>query len=97
MKFIVYGIARSAKIPLFRQGLVLGLLLYPIALKYILEIWEWSMNTASSEQRGYNEIGRSLMFIASLGFVLILIVPSWMQFVQDFHTHPFFWYHINIS
>ncbi|KAG4914917.1 hypothetical protein JHK87_052474 [Glycine soja] len=31
-----------------------------------------------------NKIGRSLMFVASLGIVLILIVPSWMQFVHEF-------------
>jgi len=71
---------------------VLGLLLYPIALKYTLQIWECFINTTYSEQRKYYEIGRSLIFIASLGFVLIVVVPSWMQFVQKFDMHPFFWY-----
>lgn len=82
---------RRSEISIIIQGLVLGLLLYPIALKYILQIWEWSINTASTEARRYCEIGRTLMFIASLGFVLIVIVPSWMQFVQEFHMHPFLW------
>ncbi|KAK7402108.1 hypothetical protein VNO78_14115 [Psophocarpus tetragonolobus] len=85
-----YEISRS-EISIIIQGLVLGLLLYPTALKYILQIWEGSVNTASSEARIYSEIGRSLMFIISLGFVLIVVVPSWMQFVQEFQMHPFFW------
>jgi dolichol kinase len=75
---------------------VLGLLLYPIALKYILQIWEWFINTTYSKQRRYYEIGRSLIFIASLGFALIVIVPLWMQFVQEFDMHPFFWYDFRI-
>ncbi|KAH1209701.1 Dolichol kinase EVAN [Glycine max] len=74
-----------------KKGLVLGLLLYPIALKYILQICEWFINTASTEAKRYCEIGRSLMFVASLGIVLILIVPSWMKFVHEFRMHPFFW------
>ncbi|KAL2985704.1 hypothetical protein AAZX31_12G166500 [Glycine max] len=85
-----YEISRS-EISIIIQGLVLGLLLYPIALKYILQIWEWFISTASAEARRYCEIGRSLMFVASLGIVLILIVPSWMQFVHEFRMHPFFW------
>lgn len=85
-----YKISRS-EISIIIQGLVLGLLLYPIVLKYIFQIWEWSINTASAESRRYYEFGRSLIFIASLGFVLIVIVPSWMQLVKQFHTHPFFW------
>ncbi|CAJ1955897.1 unnamed protein product [Sphenostylis stenocarpa] len=85
-----YETSRS-EISIIIQGLVLGLLLYPIALKYILQVWEWSINTSSAEARRYYEIGRTLIFVASLGFVLIMIVPSWMQFVQEFHEHPFFW------
>ncbi|KAL2981703.1 hypothetical protein AAZX31_13G305000 [Glycine max] len=85
-----YEISRS-EISIIIQGLVLGLLLYPIALKYILQIWEWSINTTSAEARRYYEIGKSLMFVASLGIVLIMIVPSWMQFVHEFQMHPFFW------
>ncbi|KAG5060697.1 hypothetical protein JHK87_001726 [Glycine soja] len=79
-----------------KKGLVLGLLLYPIALKYILQICEWSINTTSAEARRYYEIGRSLIFVASLGIVLIVIVPSWMQFVHKFQMHPFLWHLINI-
>ncbi|KAH1233110.1 Dolichol kinase EVAN [Glycine max] len=74
---IEYEISRS-EISIIIQGFVLGLLLYPIALKYILQIWEWFTNTASAEAKRYCEIGRSLMFVASLRIVLILIVPSWM-------------------
>ncbi|XP_058748486.1 dolichol kinase EVAN-like [Vicia villosa] len=82
---------KRSEINIIIQGLVLGLLLYPIALKYILQIWEWLINTIYSEQKRYYEIGRSLIFIASLGLALIVFVPLWMQFVQEFDMHPFFW------
>ncbi|KAK7272175.1 hypothetical protein RJT34_28612 [Clitoria ternatea] len=85
-----FELSRS-EISIIIQGLVLGLLLYPIALKLILQIWEWSLSTASAEARRYRKIGRSVLFTASLGFVLIVIVPSWMQFVQEFQGHPFLW------
>ncbi|KAH1147848.1 hypothetical protein GYH30_042809 [Glycine max] len=87
---VEYEISKS-EISIIIQGLVLGLLLYPIALKYILQICEWFINTASTEAKRYCEIGRSLMFVVSLGIVLILIVPSWMKFVHEFRMHPFFW------
>ncbi|CAL0304062.1 unnamed protein product [Lupinus luteus] len=85
-----YEIGRS-EIGIIIQGLLLGLLLYPIAFKYVLQIWEWCTNTESSESRRYNEIGRSLLFIASFLLVMTVIIPSWMQFVHEFHMHPFFW------
>ncbi|KAF7823354.1 dolichol kinase EVAN [Senna tora] len=85
-----YGISRS-EISIVIQGLVLGLLLFPISFKYILQIWEWYTNTASAEARRNNDIERSLIFFASLGLVMIVIVPSWMQFVHEFHMHPFYW------
>ncbi|KAF7805627.1 dolichol kinase EVAN [Senna tora] len=90
-----YGISRS-EISTFTEGLLLGLLLYPLAFRYIIQIWEWSINTASSEARKYSEIGRSLIFFATLGLVMIVIAPSWMQFVQEFHMHPILWYKINM-
>ncbi|KEH39386.1 putative dolichol kinase [Medicago truncatula] len=82
---------KRSEINIIIQGIVLGLLLYPITLKYTLQIWECFINTTYSEQRRYYEIWRSLIFIASLGFVLIVVVPLWMQFVQKFDMHPFFW------
>ncbi|KAK4255140.1 hypothetical protein QN277_008174 [Acacia crassicarpa] len=84
-----YGINRS-EISTFIQGLLVGLLLYSLAFKYIIQIWEWSIKAASAEAR-HKEIGKSLVFFTSLGFVMIVIVPSWMQFVQEFHMHPIFW------
>ncbi|KAI4334352.1 hypothetical protein L6164_019054 [Bauhinia variegata] len=82
-----YRISRN-EISIIIQGLLLGLLLFPIAFRYIIQIWEW---TASSEMRRFNEIGRSLIFFALLGLVMIVIAPIWMQFVQKFNVHPFFW------
>ncbi|KAE9445858.1 hypothetical protein C3L33_22221, partial [Rhododendron williamsianum] len=46
---------------------------------------------AYSNGRAYHEIGKSVMFYASLASVLIVIVPLWMQIVQTFHVHPLLW------
>ncbi|XP_057752859.1 dolichol kinase EVAN isoform X2 [Arachis stenosperma] len=77
-----------SEIGIIIQGLLLGLLLYPIPFKYILRVWEWSTNTASAESRRYSEIRRSVIFISLFVLVMVGIVPLWMQFVHEFHLHP---------
>ncbi|XP_030958909.1 dolichol kinase EVAN isoform X1 [Quercus lobata] len=86
---VQYGVKRS-EIGIIIQGVLLGLLLFPMVFKFVLRIWECSSSSAHSESRTY-EIGKSLIFFASLGFILIVIIPSWMQFAQDFSVHPFLW------
>lgn len=83
-----YGIKRS-EISTIIQGLLLGLLLFPVIFKYILRFLEHFTSLSYSEAS--MEIRRSLIFYASLGIVLIVIIPSWMQFVQDFRMHPLLW------
>ncbi|BBH05012.1 phosphatidate cytidylyltransferase family protein [Prunus dulcis] len=84
---VQYGSKRS-EISIIIQGLLLGLLLFPMVFKFVLRIWESTFSTARSEVRTNNEILRSLIFFSSLGFIMIVIIPSWMQLVQDFHMHP---------
>lgn len=76
----------------FMQGVVLGLLLFPMLFKYALHLCECYLNRGYSEARRSNEIWTSLLFFSSLGFILVVIIPSWMQIVQDFHMHPLLWY-----
>nr|XP_025641714.1 dolichol kinase EVAN isoform X2 [Arachis hypogaea] len=85
-----YETSRS-EIGIIIQGLLLGLLLYPIPFKYILRVWEWSTNTASAESKRYCEIRRSIIFISLFVLVMVGIVPLWMQFVHEFHLHPILW------
>ncbi|KDO60216.1 hypothetical protein CISIN_1g0083642mg, partial [Citrus sinensis] len=85
--YIKYGIRRS-EISIIIQGVVLGLLLFPLLLKYALHLSEGYFNKRYSEARRSNEIRTSLLFFSSLGFILVVIIPSWMQIVQDFHVHP---------
>ncbi|KAH7542681.1 dolichol kinase EVAN [Ziziphus jujuba] len=85
-----YGSKRS-EIGIIIQGMLLGLLLFTVVFKFFLQVLEWSLKTASSESRKYDEIWRSLIFFASLGFIMIVVIPSWMQFVLDFHMHPLLW------
>ncbi|KAA8544113.1 hypothetical protein F0562_022125 [Nyssa sinensis] len=84
------GIKRN-EISIIIQGMLLGLLLFPIFFKFIIHIWERFASSTNSEDRTDHEIGRSAVFYASLAFNLIVIVPSWMQFIQDFHMHPLLW------
>ncbi|KAF5937691.1 hypothetical protein HYC85_025197, partial [Camellia sinensis] len=85
--YVQYGIKRS-EISIIIQGMVVGLLLFPMSFKFVLHIWEWFTTSAYSKARAYHEIGKSVIFYASLAFILFGIGPIWMQLVQDFHVHP---------
>lgn len=87
---VQYGIKRSETHTVI-QGLLLGLLLFPMIFKFEFQISKRLRISACPEERISTEIGKSLIFFISLGFILIAIVPLWMQFVQDFDGHPFFW------
>ncbi|XP_052627303.1 dolichol kinase EVAN [Lactuca sativa] len=83
---IAYGVERS-EINTIIQGMLLGLLIIPMLFKSILKKWELYMTTTSSN----SEVKRSTIFYLCLAFILLSVVPLWMQFVQDFHVHPFLW------
>ncbi|KAL8214325.1 hypothetical protein R6Q57_003774 [Mikania cordata] len=87
---ITYGVPRS-KISIIIQGMLLGLLLSPMLFKFIFKKWEFYMSSQKSEARGHHEPIRSVIFYGSLSFILLAVVPLWMQFVQDFPVHPFLW------
>lgn len=87
---------RIAKVVLFMQGVILGLLLFPMIFKFLVQLWECS-SRGYFEARTYYEIGRSFIFFAFLGVILVVITPSWMQFVNDFNLHPLLWYCFSIN
>ncbi|KAG8644639.1 hypothetical protein MANES_11G150502v8 [Manihot esculenta] len=80
---VQYGIKRS-EISTIIQGLLLVLLLFAVVFKFILHKWDCSCNETTSSAATYNERGRAFLFFASLGLIMVFIIPSWMQFVQDF-------------
>uniref|UniRef100_A0A2C9V3I2 Uncharacterized protein n=1 Tax=Manihot esculenta TaxID=3983 RepID=A0A2C9V3I2_MANES len=84
---VQYGIKRS-EISTIIQGLLLVLLLFAVVFKFILHKWDCSCNETTSSAATYNERGRAFLFFASLGLIMVFIIPSWMQFVQDFQVHP---------
>lgn len=88
--FMQYGFRRS-EIGIIIQGLLLGLLLYLVVLKYLLHGWDGFSRSTYSGARICSEKGKSLIFFASLGFFIVVIIPSWIQFVQDFDMHPLLW------
>ncbi|XP_044475542.1 dolichol kinase EVAN [Mangifera indica] len=87
---VQYGMKRS-EISIIIQGVSIGLLLFPIFFRFVLHICGCLLSVGYSEERSYNEIRRSILFFTSLGFILIVIAPSWMQFVHDFQVHPILW------
>ncbi|CAN4098938.1 unnamed protein product [Withania somnifera] len=86
---VPYGIQRS-EVTVIIQGLIIGLLLFPILFKNVLQVLE-RVSFASFRDSVDNHIRRSLVFYISLACVLVIAVPSWMQLVQDFHVHPLLW------
>lgn len=79
------------------QGVSIGLLLFLIFFRFVLHMCGCLLSVGYSEERSYNEIRRSILFFTSLGFILIVIGPSWMQFVHDFQVHPILWYFCSLS
>ncbi|KAJ6691514.1 hypothetical protein OIU79_013525 [Salix purpurea] len=88
--FMQYGFRRS-EIGIIIQGLLLGLLLYAVVLKYLLRGWDGFSSSTYSGARICIEKGKSVIFFASLGFLIFVIIPSWIHFVQDFDMHPLLW------
>ncbi|KAM7502161.1 hypothetical protein LguiB_001065 [Lonicera macranthoides] len=87
---VQHGVKRS-EISTIIQGVLLGLVLFPMFFKVVLRSWERFTSSTHSEVASDLEIKRSIMFYASLAFILTVFVPSWMQFVQDFPAHPILW------
>ncbi|XP_022730868.1 dolichol kinase EVAN-like isoform X2 [Durio zibethinus] len=87
---IRYGIKRS-EIGIIIQGVLLGLLIFSAVFKFVIRLWEYFWVANNSESRQSKEIGRSLIFFSSLGFIMIAIAPSWMMIVLDFDVHPVLW------
>ncbi|CAL1404192.1 unnamed protein product [Linum trigynum] len=90
LAFVRYG-TRKNEISTVIQGLLLGLLLFPVAFKFLLHALDSFPSVASSGTRIENERRRSLIFFVSFGLVMIVVMPLWMQFVQDFQKHPLLW------
>ncbi|CAL9247636.1 unnamed protein product [Arabidopsis halleri] len=87
---ISYGIRRT-ETGIIVQGLLLGLLLFPLVFKFILHIYGNTLRKRDARQRNCSDAAKSVLFCASLLLFMVVAVPSWMQFVHDFNQHPFLW------
>jgi dolichol kinase len=87
---ISYGIKRT-ETGIIVQGLLLGLLLFPMVFRFVLHIYESSLRKRDARQRNCSDAAKSVLFFVSLLFFMVVAVPSWMQFVHDFNQHPFLW------
>ena len=70
----------------------MGLLLFPMVFRCVVHIYETFLRKRDGGQRNCSDAAKSILFFVSLVFFMVLAVPSWMQFVHDFHQHPFLWY-----
>ncbi|KAL9659330.1 hypothetical protein QQ045_024135 [Rhodiola kirilowii] len=84
-----FGINRS-EISTIIQGTVFGLLIFPILFKSIIQIWGHMSSFHNLDSRRC-EIWRTFIFYVLLSFIVIAIMPMWMQFVQEFNLHPILW------
>lgn len=73
----------------------MGLLLFPMVFRFVLHIYEISLRKRDVRQRNCSDAAKSVLFFISLLLFMVVAVPSWMQFVHDFHQHPFLWYLIS--
>ncbi|CAN6833896.1 unnamed protein product [Brassica oleracea] len=87
---ISYGIRRT-ETSIIVQGLLLGLLLFPIVFRFVLHIYESSLRKRDGPPRNCSDTAKSVFFFVSILLFMVVAVPSWMQFVHDFHQHPFLW------
>lgn len=85
-----YSIKRS-EISTIIQGYLLGLLLFPLLFKFIVQIVGRFSSSSSYNAKIWNESGRSVVFFTLLAVSSAAIIPLWLQFVQDFQEHPLWW------
>ncbi|CAH8267473.1 unnamed protein product [Arabidopsis lyrata] len=87
---ISYGIRRT-ETGIIVQGLLLGLLLFPMVFRFVVHIYESSLRKRDARQRNCSDTAKSVLFFVSLLLFMIVAVPSWMQFVHEFDQHSFIW------
>ncbi|VFQ96569.1 unnamed protein product [Cuscuta campestris] len=87
---VIHYISRSETSTII-QGITIGLLLLPMFFKSIIQVFEhfafWPYTGGTTD----NGIRRSFLFYVLLAIIMAVVVPSWMQVVQNFHMHPFLW------
>uniref|UniRef100_A0A7N0US89 dolichol kinase n=1 Tax=Kalanchoe fedtschenkoi TaxID=63787 RepID=A0A7N0US89_KALFE len=83
------GVNRS-EISTIIQGILFGLLLLPVVFKFLVQIWGHLSSSYNLDSRKY-ETGRTLLFYVHLSFIVIGIMPMWIQFVREFSRHPLLW------
>ncbi|KAK4756148.1 hypothetical protein SAY87_006275 [Trapa incisa] len=85
-----FAIGRS-KISTIIQGVLLGLLVFPLLFKYLVQMVRKFSSKPPSDAKEPTKHMISIVFFTSLAFILTIVIPSWMQFVQDFDLHPISW------
>ncbi|PKA65407.1 dolichol kinase [Apostasia shenzhenica] len=76
------------------QGLLVGLIIFPLFYKATLQVLKLTnIFKANVQVDGWmpKGTGRSIVFYASLLVMVTAVVPAWMHFVEDFPVYPLVW------
>ncbi|XP_074272137.1 dolichol kinase EVAN [Silene latifolia] len=84
---VEYIIKRS-EISTIIQVYLLGLLLFPLILRFCLQVVD---RYTRSSFRIQSESGKSILFFTLLVISSTAVIPLWAQFVHDFQVHPLLW------
>ncbi|XP_042410954.1 dolichol kinase EVAN-like isoform X1 [Zingiber officinale] len=94
LTFLKYG--THSEIAIVIQGVMVGLFLFPAFYKIVLWAWVHLTNLRKPEALATNGgpnnvVEMSVLFYASLLFMLTALIPAWMYLVRDFQKHPVAW------
>ncbi|XP_042415718.1 dolichol kinase EVAN-like isoform X1 [Zingiber officinale] len=94
LTFLKYG--TRSEIAIVIQGVMVGLFLFPAFYKIVLWAWLHLTNLRKPEALATNGgpnnvVEMSVLFYASLLFMLTALIPAWMYLVWDFQKHPVAW------
>ncbi|KAH9619163.1 hypothetical protein KSS87_006484 [Heliosperma pusillum] len=79
-------IIKRSEISTIIQVYLLGLLLFPLILRFCLQVVD-----RCTKSRIQSESGKSILFFTLLVISSTAVIPLWAQFVHDFQVHPLLW------
>lgn len=78
-------------------GLLLLFLFYKFFLKIEAQFISLKPDSQVVEENRANIVWRSVIFYSTLFVMLIMIAPSWMQYIRNFEIHPILWWAFSIK
>ncbi|KAL9261460.1 Dolichol kinase EVAN-like protein [Drosera capensis] len=80
--------ANRSEISIIIQGMVFGLLLFPLFFKFALRIGQHLLSSSYGVARASNDIWKSILFFCSLAIALTVVIPSWVRVLVFTFSEP---------